>query len=374
MTTILMLLTKPFSGDIRVSREANTLSETGFDVEVIAWNRESGRRETYETPNKIRVSLIGPKCKTRHFISFVVTLPRFYCTALRHAIRKKFSIVHSHDFDTLILGFFLAKMRCTKLVYDAHESYADMVAKDVPGIFLKIIRVIERFIIRRTDLVITANENVGRLIGAKDFLPILNCPSRNELPLLNKEASSCKDKKLLRLAYFGTLEPARCIVESINAVAKNEKWCMVIGGSGTLEPAVRELSNSARNIIFLGKVPHDVALQETAASDAVHAIVDPTNIDYKISTPLRMLEAMALGLPSIVARGTYAAEIVQAEDCGYQTYPTEQSIANVLDNLAKNPSEMWKKGENGRSAFEREYNWERQSSKLILAYHGLVTK
>mgnify|MGYP005851682841 CR=1 FL=1 len=374
MPTILMLLTKTFSGDVRVSREADTLRETGFDVEIIAWNRESGRRETYETPNKIRVHLIGPRCKTRHFLSFIVGLPRFYCNALKDAIRKKFSIVHSHDFDTLVLGFFLARMRCAKLVYDAHESYADMVAQDAPRFLLAIIRTIEKRLIRRADMVIAANDNVGRLIGAKEFITLMSCPSRSELPLQNRDASSCKKSNLLRLAYFGTLEPRRCILEGANAVSKSSKWCMVIGGSGTLETDVKELSSRSKNVIFLGRVPHDVALRETAASDAVHAVSDPTNLDYRISTPLRMLEAMALSLPSIVTRDTYAAEIVQAEDCGYLAYPTEESISNVLDSLAKTSSDMIKKGANGRAAFEREYNWERQSMKLIRAYQELLSR
>lgn len=374
MSAILMLLTKPFPDDVRVNRETDVLREMGFDIDVISWNRGSGEKECYKASNSARVCLVGPRCKTRDFLSFIANLPRFFLAAFKEAIGKDFEVVHAHDFDTLPLGYLLSRLRRAKLVYDAHESYADMIAGDAPGFLLGIIRAIERRIMRRASLVISANDNVGRLIGAREFVTVIGCPSRSELPLQNREASSCRANNLLRLAYFGTLEPRRCIIEGATAVSKSSKWCMVVGGAGTLESDVRELSNRSKNVIFLGRVPHDVALRETAASDAVHAVLDPTNLDYRISTPLRMLEAMALGLPSIVTRDTYAAEIVQAEDCGYLAYPTEESISNVLDSLAKNPSDMAKKGANGRAAFEREYNWERQSMKLIRAYQEMLSK
>jgi len=372
MASVLMLLTKPFAGDIRVNREAKTLREAGYDVCVIAWHRESGKREKYRTPDAIDVCLTGPPCKMRDFLSLVINLPRFYLIAFIESIRRDCSIVHSHDFDTLPLGYLIARIRQAKLVYDAHESYADMIVKDAPNLISRIIRLIEKKLLRKTDLVIVANEHVGKLIGAENFLPIMSCPSRTELPLQNRDASSCKKGGLLRLAYFGTLEPGRCILEAISAVSKNPRWCMVIGGAGTLESRIKELSGKSGNIIFLGWVSHDVALRETAACDAVQAVSDSTNLDYRISTPLRILEAMALGLPSIVTRDTYAAEMVLADDCGYLADPTEQSISDVLDNLAKNPADMIRKGENGRAAFQREYNWERQSSKLLLAYQKLL--
>jgi len=366
----LMLLAKPFSGDIRVNREAKTLREAGYAVRVIAWNRGSGKREYGRSSDGIDVCLIGPSCKTRDFLSLIIGIPRFFIRAFIEAIRWDHSIVHSHDFDTLPLGYVISKLKGTKLVYDAHESYADMISDDAPPIIVSIIRRFERFFLASVDLVIVSNRRVAERIGANDAVIVMNCPSRSELQM--RDIGHVTDSKYLRIGYFGSLEPGRFLTEAMEIVSSSLAWNMVIGGDGTLRPELQRFVNGSDRLEYLGSLPHSDALRESARCALLLVMFDPSNYNNIIGAPNRMFEALALGIPPVVTSGTLAGEIVTEENCGFTCRYDKTEFKSLLEMLAQQPEKIRLAGENGRIAFGREYNWESQASRLLLAYQKLV--
>lgn len=370
MPTVLMLLSKPFAGDPRVNRESNSLADAGYSVEVFAWNRDGVHQEALAN-DRIRVDLIGPPCPRRRFASFVFRLPRFWLACLRSSRKKDFSVVHSHDFDTLPIGFLVSRLRGKPLVYDAHESYADMIAKDAPSIIGRKIRFLERRLMKGASAIFVANENVSKLIGAENAVPLLNCPAESEIPIKCSEPQFAP-RKTRSLAYFGSLEPGRFITESISVVSKLEDWDLVVGGDGTLADDVKMAAAASKNIEFLGHIPHEVVMEKSASCDALSVMLDPSNVNYRVSTPLRLFEAMSLGIPSIVTKGTYPAEIVQKEGCGFICDYDANAFSDLLVKLAKSPEEMRGKGLHGKQAFQREYKWEKQAERLLLAYSKLA--
>jgi len=81
---------------------------------------------------------------------------------------------------------------------------------------------------------------------------------------------------------------------------------------------------------------------------------------------------MSLGIPSIVAKGTYPADVIAREGCGYVCDHDEKAFSELLAKLANDPAGMVEKGKKGREAFDREYNWGKQAAKLLLAYARLL--
>ena len=69
-------------------------------------------------------------------------------------------MVHCHDLDTLPLGFILGKLKRKPIVYDAHESFPDMLEGSVPGTIQRGLVRLENFFIRRIDLLITVGEKL----------------------------------------------------------------------------------------------------------------------------------------------------------------------------------------------------------------------
>ena len=370
MPTALMLLSKPFVA--RVNRESSSIAEADYTVTVLAWNRD-GRSVCEASGNPaVEVDLIGPPCPKRNLMKFALKLPFFWLACLGRAKQKEFLVVHAHDFDTLPAGFLISKLQGRPLVYDAHESYAEMIAQDAPRFIGRLVHYLEKRLMRGAEVVFVANENVAKMIGAEDAVTILNCPGESEIPIecFGRKDPPLKEKMLL--GYFGTLEPGRFVLESISALASQNKWRMVIGGDGTLAKAVKKASKGSASVEYLGQVPHEQVMKQSARCDALHVMLDPSNENYRISTPLRLFEAMSLGIPSIVAKGTYPADVIAREGCGYVCDHDEKAFSELLAKLANDPAGMVEKGKKGREAFDREYNWGKQAAKLLLAYARLL--
>jgi glycosyltransferase involved in cell wall biosynthesis len=372
MPTTLMLLSKPFVGDPRVNRESSSIVEAGYSVTVLAWNRD-GRSVGEASGNpSVEVDLIGPPCPKRNLLKFALKIPFFWLTCLGRAKQKEFLVIHAHDFDTLPVGFLISKLQGRPLVYDAHESYAEMIAQDAPRFICRLVHYFEKCLMKGADVVVVANENVAKMIGAEDAVIILNCPSESEVPIECSGRKDAPSKEKMLLGYFGTLEPGRFVLESVSALAAQNRWRMVIGGGGTLAKAVKKASKGSASVEYLGQVPHEQVMKQSARCDALHVMLDPSNENYRISTPLRLFEAMSLGIPSIVTKGTYPAEMVAKEGCGYVCDHDVKAFSELLDRLANDPTGMAEKGEKGREAFDREYNWGKQAEKLLLAYARLL--
>lgn len=368
----MMLLSKPYFGDTRVNRECKSLAASDYSIDVLAWDRCGDGSKAADDGSGINVELIGPPCERRTFKTFIFKLPRFWMACLSTSRKRKFYVVHAHDFDTLPIGFLISRLRGAALVYDSHESYADMIAKDVPTIVTRLVRMLEKRLMRRAGRILVANENVAELIGAKESVVLLNCPDVSELPIGCPRPSESGKVGKKKIGYFGSLEPGRFIQEAINVVSRTPDWTIIVGGDGTLAEAVRNAASGSNSVSYVGHISHEEVMEQSSKCDALHVLLDSTNVNYRISTPLRLFEAMSLGIPSIVSTGSYPASVVEKEQCGFICDYDEKAFSDLLASLSKDPQSIKERGQRGQQAFNREYNWGRQAAKLISVYSELV--
>lgn len=129
---ILMLLDNPFVSDLRVEKEARSLTEAGYRVTVLC-----------------EQSADLPESEIRHGFNVVRMLDSFFKHPLRAGYERKseelienisarysFRALHCHDVYMLLIG---AKMKTANpsihLIYDAHEYYrAWPLYKDIPNL------------------------------------------------------------------------------------------------------------------------------------------------------------------------------------------------------------------------------------------------
>ncbi|MEM2839569.1 MAG: glycosyltransferase [Thermoplasmata archaeon] len=369
MTSTLMLLSKPFAGDTRVNREALTLHKAGFKVKVLCWDRQNEPTKSYRWMDSIDVNHVGPRCGERDLFSFLVKLPIFWLSGFVHGLQSATDIVHAHDFDTLPLAVLLSKIKGSGLIYDAHESYADMISDDAPSFLVSFVRRFERFLMRSVDAVITSNQKVSERIRAEKATVVMNCPSASEFQRL--EHQSKYDTRTLRFGYFGSLEPGRFLIEAMDAISDSANWKLVIGGDGTLRNDVRNKTAVSDRIEYLGTLSHVDALRESSKCTVLLVMFDPSNYNNLIGAPNRLFEALFLGVPPLVTEGTLAGDIVLKEDCGFVCKYSKKDFESLLVALAQDPQKIMLKGKNGMNAFEREYNWEKQSERLVEVYRAI---
>lgn len=340
---ILMFVNKDSQYDPRVKKEMESLSIKGHSIRTI--------------------SRIRPATKEPIHIFIAKTLSLWFFM-LRLCRKPDYDVVHAHDFDTLPIAFLLAKLKGKPIIYDAHESYSNIIQADAPNCVCSLVSLIEKMLIKGVDHIFVATDDLKLNISpdATNCTTIMNCASSPEPYHLN-------GKRHLRLSYIGSLEPQRGIMEAIEAVNRNPSWGMFIAGSGSLESKVIEHQSS--RIVFLGRVEPEFAQKLVALSDAQMICCDPKNPHHKFGIPTRLFEAMAYGKPSIATYHTKAGDMVKETDsgvlCGYGAGP----LALTLDWLSKYPKQLTHYGNNAHRAFKEKYSWAREEQKLLKVYESL---
>lgn len=374
MAKSLMLLSNPYRPDPRVLREARALMGAGHEVRLVAWDRE-GERPRSSDEGGLGVVRMGPRCPFRDPVQVLLRLPRFWLSALRYAAKDGSDVIHAHDFDTLPLGMLVARLSGRPVLYDAHELYSKMIRSELGGL-AKPVWWAERWFARRSDGVVTVNRSMADVLsrGRKDRVRIVtNSPDPSVL--------QATDQKVVRemyglrgfvLSYLGSLEPGRFVEELVGSFGPSSGVTVAIGGSGTLMPVAERASLHNPSVRFVGTVDTDEALRITWASDLVVSMLDPKNPNYRVSTPVKVLDAMACSRALVISEGLEMAETVRRTGCGFVVPYEREAFLEAVEKARQSPSLLAEMGQKGRAYFDRELSWTRSRDELLEAYRALA--
>ncbi|MCK4757543.1 MAG: glycosyltransferase family 4 protein [Thermoplasmata archaeon] len=374
---VVMLLSNPFRPDPRVHKEAKALVGAGYKVTILCWDREQ-KYPKQETIDGILIRRLGPESSFTSTKIFLKTIRKFWKEARNEMSSMKIDIIQSHDLDTLSPAVKEAKSRKIPLVYDSHEIYHQMADERLSGFMVKLVKVYEKWLVKKPDAVICVNDRFGDILaswGANVAGVIMGCPpehvaSPEEISRIRQQISP--DGKLV-VMYIGVLEPNRNVMELVEGFTggKSPEARLLLGGYGTLE---KEVANkSGPRYQFIGPVnPKDMAAY-TLASDILVAVYDPAFGNNRDSVPNKLFEAMSVSKPIIVAKGTWTGQTVEKLNCGLAVKYGSDEVFQTIDKLLANKELYEKLGKNGRMAFEAEYNWPVMEKRLLKIYHRLFS-
>lgn len=377
MLDIIMLLSNAYRPDARVRREVLALTGEGYDILLLAWDREatSPRREDIDD---IHVNRIWMDAGYDNFFEFLVKLPLVWVKMLRRLLKTRFRIVHCHDLDTLPLGLIAARLRSVPCVFDAHELYSEMVRDTTPGPVLRILKWLERRLVKGAELVITVNDallEAYRGMGARRVVVVMNSPMPEEL----KVADPATMRERLALVgrgvcvYVGMLEKSRNLDTVLDVFDGMEDVTLIIGGSGTLADAIATRSSDMENVEFVGWIPPEQISSYIAAADIVLLLDDPAYGIIRVATATRLLHAMALGVPAIASYGTATAELVEREGVGVCVkHDDVQGIRGAIKDLLGDVKKRSSMATRGPRAFTERFQWETMKDRLVEAYGDLL--
>jgi glycosyltransferase involved in cell wall biosynthesis len=321
--TVLMLLTNAYDPDPRVRQEALALIEMGCRIRLLAWDRDlkSPASETMEGVQVERVFLPSRHGRGATQIFFYAWL---YLRMLWRGWRVRFDAVHCHDLDTLPLGFVLGKLKRKPVIYDAHESFPDMLKGNVPDSILSALVRLENFLIRRIDLLITVGEKLRRHFeerGAEHSVVVGNWKRLDEYSRTGEQIREVRRRlgipeDALAVVCITHLFPDRKIEELLDAVDASQPVHLIIGGKGALEPLVVKRAAANPRIHWVGFVTGEEIPAYTCASDVVFYGFDPENPNARFSAPNKLFEALAAGRPLITGDFGEIADTVRQASCG----------------------------------------------------------
>lgn len=375
-----MLLAYGFDPDPRVYQEAKSLVKNGFGVTIIAWDREI-KWPKFEMRDGIKIERSHIKSLYRRGTSQLLFLFLFWIDVFFHLLGRDFDIIHCHDFDTLPIGFILAKLRRKRIIFDAHESYSDMLEDNVSGLLKKLTFIIEKILIRYVDLLIT----VGKILeeeykrrGAKNTCVVGNWKSIVDFKISiervqqEKERLHIPDKMIV--SFIGLLNKDRKISSLIEAVKKDSDVFLILAGEGELEKEIKEKIKGYPNIVFLGKYsPKKIPLY-TNLSDVIYYVLDSQNPNAKYSAPNALFGAIACGKALITGTHGEIAKIVKEENCGIVLDDISFKQLNKAFKALNSNGLLDNYKKNAFSAAMRKYNWERAEENLLNVYKDCLNK
>jgi glycosyltransferase involved in cell wall biosynthesis len=299
-------------------------------------------------------------------------------------------VYHGHDLTGLPAAVRARVDHGGLVVYDSHESFMDSGSNvNRPGWAKAILRRYERRLARQAVALVTVNRSLGELLGArlgfKRVVVVHNTPARWTVPAVRpdllRQAARLPPGTPIVL-YHGAFSPHRGLEELADAllVPGMEAVHAVYLGYGSLEGALRQRAaepSYGGRLHVLDAVPPDILPDWVASADVGVMPIQASTLNHRLSSPNKLFESIATGLPVVVSDFEEMRRIVLADPDGplgavcdpVDPVSIAAAIRSILD-LDPGAREALR-ARCLRAAHER-WNWETESARLVALYASLA--
>lgn len=396
--TIGMVLLEPFPEDIRIDKEAKSLKEAGYRCALLCLREENQAEE--EIIDDIRVRRFNPKSKMARKLDTL----RFHLSfrrpkwerAIDDYIRDyQIDALHVHNLPLCRSAIIAARQVGIPIVLDFHENfpYGLQIWKEATrwrDILKAPFKGLQRWLKYERESVRAADHTIVDCLEFKKRLLNSGLPGEKMSYLQNVIDMEAFDPPLPAFAdkyadrfvmvYLGVIGPQKGLGLALEALPRivndlPEFHLLAVGpGYARIKDELRRRAKElgvGQNFEILTPVPHREIFTVLNAGD-ISLLHLEYNMNYRASSPHKLFEYMAAGLPVITSPVESVARIVDEEGAGLVVGYSSDEMAEAVINLAKSPAERRAMGERGRLAVERKYNWKNESEKLIDIYRDIL--
>ena len=342
-------------------KECTTLANQGYDITFIVAGAES--------KNSDGITIVGyPKSEGR--------LKRILKTSLTDMIRVckevDADIYHFHDPELIFTGLYL-KMLGKKVIYDIHENNpASILSKPYiksklkRKILAKVFDTFERVAVKFFDVIVTARPDITKRFKHKNIITLRNFPI---LPDFSKSSGIKITKTKPSIIYVGGMHSLRGTHELIEAFEELDEYELWLLGFAIEKDLIAKIENGCKNVRYFGLVEAYEVFDYINMADIgiITFLEEPNHINTLATKPF---EYMACGKPMIMSDFTYWRETF-GNGSLYVDPSNPKEIANRVRELLENKELMQKMEELNRRLSQDEYNWDKESQKLIGLYKEL---
>lgn len=380
-----MLRSNPVSPDPRVEKEAHALGKYGFGVRILCWDRGADYRKKDSKiklgEKDVPICRIGCRASFGEGIKNIVPFAKFQVRMGLYLFshRKEYDIIHACDFDTAFISSIISVLAGKKLVYDIF----DFICGRPHNILQRMVKKMQLAIINRADATIICTEKRKEQIQGshpKLLAVIHNTPDCNGIPsgedtanilLVGRSGNMPSNAGLVRVVYVGILQDHRLLKEITACIAQHPEIEFHVGGFGKYEGFMEEAGKKHQNIIWHGKLQYEETIKLEQESDIQLAVYDPAIENHGYAAPNKFYEALMLGRPLVMARGTGMSEIVEENDIGALVEYSQEGFEEGLMRLVERKPEWPEMGERMRRIYTEQFSWAIMEKRLIQLYEGL---
>lgn len=356
--------------DPAVKKIAKTLSQSGYTVKLLVWDRQNTLKDESDWGYEICCfNFSAPYDKP----VVLLYLPIWWAYEFFFLLKGDCNVIHACDLDTLIPAILVKVIRKVKLCYTIYDFYADNIPKRIPNMVKKLVASLEKFWIRFADVLFLVDESrYEQVKGAKinNLGYVYNSPPDYFYAKQRQKSSTGAE---ITIFYAGIIHKSRGLEYMLRAVAELDCVRLVVAGTGPDKNLLENLPIDVKEKIqYIGWISYEEVIKKTMATDVLFAFYDPTIPNNKYASPNKLFEAMMCGIPIIVNDNTSMANIVRKEDCGLVVpYGDIDAIREAILRLKNDHNLRKALGENGRKAYDERYSWAIMESRLINAYTEL---
>jgi len=381
---VLMTLAKSFQGDTRPRLEAQALRRGGYDVEVLAWDRDMKMpfRSNIDGTNTTSVKVFRGVAfgKLRFALASIIFQTMCFFYALRLARTGRLT-VHAHDFNTLLPGALikLVLQHRVGLVYDCHEYTPGVYAEWYGVLAGRVASILEQIFGRYADAVITVSDPIANCLKqtlGKTCTVIWNCPPLRQMSAISKETARAKLNLpagflILCIGLFRQDLAYETLLELRNrakAYGLNDVRAVLVG-KGLSEKFLAEVRASPGFFVVREWVEQETALLYYRACDLTFCMYRAEGANSRVGMPWKFFESVLCGTPVIVTLGSYLYVFVRKYACGVGADP--RSAKDVAQAVARIRNSKARLLDGFASEFGKAYSWEKMEERLLSLYAGL---
>ncbi len=371
---IVNLVLNNFVNDSRVLKTSKSLSELGYDIQVVALHEND--LPTKEEINAIKVHRIllstrrWPKYRLLQIFKLVEFIIRFV------SLYRKAGVLHCNDLNGLLVGCCCKGTRpAMKIVYDSHE-YAINDMPNQSALSIKAKYWLERFLIRFTDHVITVSDSIANEYERLYKIPkphlILNCPvyiEQRKQDLFRVNLGIRSDQTIF--LYQGGLGKGRGIELLLQAFMelKNDNNILICMGYGPLQSLIQQRADASANIFFHEAVSPDILLDYTSSADYGISFIEDTCLSYRYCLPNKMFEYIMAGIPVITSNLFEMRSLVEKENIG--VVAEKNTVEGFREAIEISLKCNYHNIQSNVYSARKKYCWENQEITLEKIYEGL---
>ncbi|MBU8731719.1 glycosyltransferase [Cytobacillus oceanisediminis] len=422
---VCMFVWNHFTNDARVLRECTSLSESGYDVDLVCIHDPKEKNMPYFEERSENFHIY----RVKRYPETLVALQRLYrfliknkgigtlflilwillCfylpiifvpatvliflilkTELKRIIikgnvvvrmilrgfSKNYVIYHSNDLNTLPQGYICAKWRISrkKLIYDSHEVQTSRTGYDGPFHGW-----LEKFLVKKVDSMIVENHTRAKynedlygfypnVVHNYPFKQISNSTEKvNIHEMLNLPA----DEKIL--LYQGGIQIGRGLDKLIQAAPYFHEGTLVLVGDGKIKPQlvkmVDEMGLNDR-VKFIPKVPLSDLPKFTRNAYLGFQVLNNVCFNHYSASSNKLFEYMMAGVPVVACEFPEIKRVVEGEKTGICVNSHDHiSIVNAVNYLIENPNFRDELSNNCFVA-RYKYNWDTEKHEFLKIYNA----
>ena len=296
-------------------------------------------------------------------------------------------LYHGMAFMGIPVALDLGKRDRVAVVYDARDIYlsARNLAR-MGGLSRALLGRLERNWATRASRVMTVNDAYAEIMARRwpveRPLVVMNCSFRYTPPWPREQRFHeylGLDPAERVVLYHGGLSPWRGIEQLIEAIPQVPGATLVLMGFGALEKTLRAREAdpaSGGKVRVMPAVPPTELHDWVASADVAAMPIQGDTLNHRFTTPNKLFEAMAAGVPAVVSDLPGMRAIVEDAGCGILVDPTDpQAIADAIRQIVELPEEQWLAWRRRcLDAAHDRYNWETQVEALLAEYGRLTGK